>query len=106
MLQPIHFRKDLFEIVPKMFGLTINATTHTFLDRSRKDLFKNMWVVALIVNRFEINAKNGTKRNGDDFAQVFRCTSRQSQYTRTRGIVERRSHYCDFSKRLSVLLLT
>src|SRR5277367_4432270 len=32
--------------------LTIDATTNTFLERSRKDLSGNVWVVALIVNRF------------------------------------------------------
>src|SRR5277367_5699226 len=32
--------------------LTINATTHTFPERYRKDLYKNVWVVALIVTRF------------------------------------------------------
>src|SRR5277367_2697261 len=31
---------------------TINATTHTFLERSREDLSKNVWVVTLIVYRF------------------------------------------------------
>src|SRR5277367_6844006 len=32
--------------------ITINATTHTFLERSFRDLSKNVLVVALIVNRF------------------------------------------------------
>src|SRR5277367_1341140 len=33
--------------------LTISATTHTLPERSRKDLSENVWVVALIVNRFQ-----------------------------------------------------
>src|SRR5277367_4554377 len=32
--------------------LTINATTYTVSERSRKYLSKNVWVIALIVNRF------------------------------------------------------
>ena len=32
--------------------LTINATTHIFLERSRKDLSIKVWVIALIVYRF------------------------------------------------------
>ena len=32
--------------------LTINATTHTFLERSRKDFSIKVWAVALIVYRF------------------------------------------------------
>src|SRR5277367_5886837 len=41
--------------------LTINATTYTFLERSFRDLSRNVWVVALIVTDFEINAKNETE---------------------------------------------
>ena len=38
--------------------LIINATTHTFLERSFRALSKNVWVVALIVNRFRDKRKN------------------------------------------------
>ena len=73
MLQPIHFRKDLFEIFAKTYGFLIvyrfrdnrqkhqhgrlnsyrgDYTTHIFLERSSRDLSINVWVVALIVYRF------------------------------------------------------
>ena len=38
--------------------LTINATTHTFLERSSRDLSGNVWVVAAIVYRFRDNRQN------------------------------------------------
>src|SRR5277367_2057996 len=54
-----------FRFVLRLSGkrLTINSTTHTFLERSRKDLSENIWVVALIVNRFKDKRKkqNETK---------------------------------------------
>src|SRR5277367_7165971 len=64
--------------------------THTFLDRSRKDLSKNIWVVALIVYRFRDKRKkrNGTKQrqfcSSGDVAIVFGigCSSACSLYCR------------------------
>ena len=37
--------------------ITINATTHTFLERSFRDLSENVWVVASIV--FGVYLENG-----------------------------------------------
>src|SRR5277367_3799757 len=44
---------------------------HTLIEISFRGLSKNIWVVALIVNRFrDKRKKNVTKRNRDDFSQV------------------------------------
>src|SRR5277367_595058 len=42
--------------------LTINATTHTFSKRSRKDLSENVCVVALIVYRLRDNRQKHQQR--------------------------------------------
>src|SRR5277367_5866185 len=75
MLQP---RKDLEKTFPKMYALivyrfrdkrqkhqhrrlSINATTHTFLERSCRELSENVWVIVALIELltdFEITAKN------------------------------------------------
>ena len=49
-------------------SVTIDATTHTFSERSRKDLSGNVWVVTLIVNRFRDNRQ---KYHRKDLEKIF-----------------------------------
>src|SRR5277367_6565759 len=54
--------------------LTINATTHTFSERSFRDLSKNVWVVALIVYRFRQKRQKHLRLNsyrGDTNNNLF-----------------------------------
>src|SRR5277367_4250062 len=44
-------------------SVTIDATTHTFSERSRKDLSERVWVVALIVNRFRDKRADKRKKH-------------------------------------------
>src|SRR5277367_5228734 len=57
---------------------SINATTHTFLERSRKDLSGNIWVVALIVYRFrDKRQKHQHRRLNLEFLFSFYRLSRK-----------------------------
>src|SRR5277367_6075518 len=59
--------------------LIIDATTNTFLERSRKYLSENVLVVALIVNRFRDKRKKNTNTKGSTLIMATKYYIRHSR---------------------------